>query len=251
MNNFIARRLGNDSQFCAPAVHHFYESNLRPLIIEVDHSCNMKCLYCYNNSKFDRDGSINNAEIHNNRVINIIDKFSSDSNSISLLGGEPFLFKHILSIIEHAKRLNFKKIVINTNGMSISSEQILYLTNNKLVTVAISIPATEKNKFEYITGVTGAYDAVRSNIRTLMSLGINTHLSFIGDLSDDNINSFIEELKLTHGIITYSTHSIEYVGRARKNYKLAKNEPSSCCGSNAIYVDWKNNIKHCPFDKTV
>lgn len=90
------------------------------VVFNITDNCNLRCPYCFNESCSSKSSITKTAkdvisEISNLKNIKV--------NTITISGGEPFLFKgrDLISIIEESKKIA-KRVGINTNGTIIPDE---------------------------------------------------------------------------------------------------------------------------------
>jgi len=87
--------------------------------IHLTYNCNLHCSYCYN-----MDIRENLKDLSFNQWKKILNKILPTTDYYILTGGEPFLFKGILKIIDYIKSYNNEyKIEILSNGMINFSEK--------------------------------------------------------------------------------------------------------------------------------
>jgi len=91
---------------------------------------------------------------------------------LGFTGGELFIRKDIMEIIEYAKRSGFE-VIIYTNGSFIDEKVASQLQRLKPNKVDITIPAMSKHVFEHISGVAGSRNRVFNAIDILHKKGIN------------------------------------------------------------------------------
>ncbi|EMT38020.1 radical SAM additional 4Fe4S-binding SPASM domain-containing protein [Thermoanaerobacter thermohydrosulfuricus] len=89
---------------------------------EITPFCNLMCKHCYNRYK-----STNHLDIelsYKKQIVSTLKQLGV--LEVVLCGGEPFIDKDILNVIEHAKSLDLRLIIL-TNGLLITEEIIVYL----------------------------------------------------------------------------------------------------------------------------
>ena len=86
--------------------------------ISIKGKCNINCSFCnYNNEPYTID--INS---HYREVINRLDKIKNKNDEVIFGVGpyEPTTFPKFIDIIKHAKKLEFKKLILQTNLIKLS-----------------------------------------------------------------------------------------------------------------------------------
>lgn len=135
------------------------EKNIKTITLVLTESCNLGCIYCYENFKSEKKMNIEIAyKILDDELMNAN---LYDCIYIDFFGGEPFLcFDEIKQIVLYVKRKNISNIhfVTSTNGTLIHNEVATWLENNKdILDVGLSIDGTKRmhnvnrsNSFENI-----------------------------------------------------------------------------------------------------
>ncbi|MCP1716098.1 MoaA/NifB/PqqE/SkfB family radical SAM enzyme [Methanocalculus alkaliphilus] len=143
-----------------------------PSVVDINLTtrCNQNCMYCEIGQgmlKPEREGK-RFLNLHD--IQWIIDQMKDgEIQSLILLGGEPFLFRDIFSVIEYASD-KIQNISIITNGMqipqlSIEELTILRLSNCKIIVSLDSFDAKTHNR---IRGCPDAYEKAVQAIRILI-----------------------------------------------------------------------------------
>lgn len=160
---------------------------------DIESKCNFKCIHCI------RLGSQNynkNLKLSLIRLRSLFDEFERlGVDSLTFSGGEPFLNKEFLEILNLTKNYGFK-IIIYTNGSLITNEAITILKSIRLYNLRISIYG---NRDDYIkvTSV-DVFETVMNNIAMLKKAEIEFVLECA--LLKQNTNSipFFNELGKKH-----------------------------------------------------
>ena len=108
----------------------------RNVTITTNESCNLRCLYCYENKKSNKTFDVANAKL---RLKDILNTPSGGGTTISFHGGEPFLvFEQIKALCEWLWQQDFPepfRCFATTNGTLIHGDiqQWLYLHRDKFI----------------------------------------------------------------------------------------------------------------------
>jgi radical SAM protein with 4Fe4S-binding SPASM domain len=150
---------------------------------EVTSRCNAKCDYCYL-------GKSKNAieDIDTDLMFEIADKIhASGSLFITITGGEPFIRKDILSILEYIIHKDFFSIILFSNGSLVNEEHLHFLSDNRKYFQNIQLSV-----FSHIPEVNDAYFGINGSLENtlhignkLLSIGIPVTLAF--NLFDFNV----------------------------------------------------------------
>ena len=135
--------------------NEIYETCLQHVQIEITGCCNMKCKHCRASKEAKKNLPINQIE----KVFKIISKTRDDDFRLILSGGEPFVNKDIIEILELAKKYNIESIVITTNG-SLVTDSLLEKMDNlkfKFLCLQISLDSLDEETHDKFRGYPGAF----------------------------------------------------------------------------------------------
>lgn len=139
-------------------------------MFELTYRCNLRCRHCYV-----ADGS-KRKELSTPEVFSILkDLASAGCLNIGFTGGEPFLRKDILDILEYAKGMGLN-IIILTNGTLITAKKADRLKDLVLNKIDVSFHTTKKEIFDWFTKVPDTYRRVLRAIKLLRERGIEVYL---------------------------------------------------------------------------
>ena len=178
--------------------------------------CNIECKNCYIQSSPKNDRLV---YLTFNEVKSFIDEAIDkdlETEEIGFTGGEPFMNKDILKMIEYSLSKDFKVLVLS-NAMKpmLNKKEDLLKLNHKNLTIRVSIDHYQKEKHEEIRGK-NTFDVMMEGLQWLNSNNFNYALatrllwSEQEDLLRDNFNQFISNynLKLNakseHQLVTFA-----------------------------------------------
>lgn len=94
--------------------------------VDITNKCNLNCIHCRNDkSKF--------IDVEYNKLDGILTELEEmEVFFLSIVGGEPFLYKDIDRLLIKLNNLNIPKITIVTNGTMINIKQIIKLNPHKI-----------------------------------------------------------------------------------------------------------------------
>jgi radical SAM protein with 4Fe4S-binding SPASM domain len=88
--------------------------------VEVTAKCNLNCDFCFNENAFSRDVE----DLPKERVFEVIEKIAASGvKRIRFTGGEPFMRKDFVEILQHAKSCGLT-VLVNSNATLIENEDI-------------------------------------------------------------------------------------------------------------------------------
>ena len=137
-------------------------------MFELTSRSNLRCQHCYVVTGVDEG----RKELTTREVFSILDQLA-DAGCLNLgfTGGEPFLRKDILDILEYAKGKGFNVIVL-TNGTLITPEIAGRLERIGLNKIDISFHTTDEKSFDWFTQVPGTYRKVLNAAKLLREKGV-------------------------------------------------------------------------------
>ncbi len=169
-------------------------NNISQFILQwhITELCNLKCKHCYQENICHIDPSLNEIEIILDKFKEFINSFGKIKTHINITGGEPFIRKDFLNILELFTKKNFFSYGILTNGTFITKEIAKELKKLKAGFVQISIEGDEKTHDE-IRGLNN-WSIVEENIKHLLNENIKTIASFTAH--KNNFKLFPKAVKL-------------------------------------------------------
>jgi len=136
---------------------------LKTIYLYFTNNCNLNCLHCwidpvFNSEKIDADiKPIMDA---------IIEAKKLGLKTIKITGGEPFLHKKILQLIEDVSKEEID-IIIETNATLIGENEAAVIRENRVKKVAVSLDSFHPFAHDYLRGVEGAFDKALKAIKIL------------------------------------------------------------------------------------
>lgn len=179
-----------------------YGYSFPPTIIRfrITYNCNSNCMMCPYHGKVGEYPAINEeSELSFNEFKSILDnikktyRFLPYKPKIIISGGEPFLKKDIMKIIDYISLLNFK-CIITTNGLLISDKQIKELSKCKNLLLCVSINGTKQIN-DVIRG-TGSYNKIMILIRKLKKKDVK--FLFLTSITDKNYTEVYKLYKIAN-----------------------------------------------------
>jgi len=194
-----------------------------PYVVDFDvtFKCNLSCLHCNVNA-----GNELEYEMSTDEVKSIIKQlYDSGTVALALTGGEPLLRKDWREIVTYACSKVGMKIVLNTNGILFTSNDIEYLAENcKNLQVAISLDGSTPNSFGLLrkyddgSSAESSFNKIIENTKLLKKAGMR-YVSFNMTLTKLNIDYFESLIDLSHNLNIDRVLGIKFFqgGRGKKN----------------------------------
>jgi len=216
----------------------------KDLEIVVNYQCNRNCLYC--DYEF---LSPNKKNIDLRHIFKIIKNAAKEGiYNLSIIGGEPTLYEHILEVIYIAKKNNFKEIGLVSNGLLLSDIEYTHnLVKMGMTSISLNLPHYKKEKFEFLTGKIGSFKTILTAINNLVKENVYITAFIVVNRKNykelKNIVRFYLKLGIRDFVIAY----IRYLGKAYEICNL--NELKVAMSKTIPYVEEackfliKNDIK--------
>jgi len=120
--------------------------------IRLGYLCNNNCRFCCVSDQ--RKFNLSTSEVKKL----ILEAKKQGSEKLVFTGGEPTLRKDILQLISYTSKLNFKEILVITNGRMLSYKGFFdKMVENGLTSICFSIPHIQKEPYEHLTQVKGSF----------------------------------------------------------------------------------------------
>lgn len=249
-------------------------NNESKAIWEITNKCNYNCSYCIFSCDSKNNKNIK-GELTTEECFHIIDELSkNDFKHLKITGGEPFIRKDIIKILDYAS----KKLLtdISTNASLLTPEKVDLLNQMKLKMIHISLDGN-KLAHESVRGK-GTYDKTMKGLELLshstnrIRIGSVIHANNENNLeelvnksievsADEIIFSIMEPIsgQDTSLVKTISNQSLieeiellkeKYKGEISINYNFG-NQPNyiqECpAGDKFLYINNYGNISPCPW----
>ena len=166
--------------------------------LEITQACNLKCLHCYAGETHKQSNTILPVA----DWIKIIDQlFDTGCKRIQFIGGEPFVYPQLITLLEYAGTKEFESITVFTNAVILTEELINCLVKNK-VNIRFSLYGHTAQIHDSITQVCGSFEKTIKNIKQLIELKINVSPAVVAMRENqcytEEIKIFIESLGLKY-----------------------------------------------------
>lgn len=142
-----------------------------PMIVswELTNACNLRCLYCFNNSGIASSDELKKQEI----VEGLRELYSAGVFRVEFTGGEPMMRPDFDEIIKEAHDMDFI-ISIASNGTLINRNRAAAIKRAEAAYVQISLDGLNGTN-DFHKGVSGAFDRAVEGIKCLKEQDIPVH----------------------------------------------------------------------------
>lgn len=134
--------------------------------LELSHSCNLRCLYCYAES-----GEPLENELSMGEICNSIDQACElgVKKIIVLGGGEPLLYPRIFDVLDYIRE---KKLVIDlfTNGLCLNDD-IASRLYERGIGIVLKMNSMVPEIQDYLAGKKGAFKSIQQGLKALEKAG--------------------------------------------------------------------------------
>ncbi len=138
--------------------------------------CNLRCSHCWITPAYNGEDKNTDSEIDIKYLKKaIIDAKSIGLSCVKLTGGEPFLRKDILDLIDFLSS-NDITVDIETNGVLLNEEIAKKLNDCSVNQVSVSLDGASEKSHESIRGVAGCYQKTLDGLALLTKTGIKTQI---------------------------------------------------------------------------
>ena len=217
------------------------------LKISITNVCNLQCKHCYLNEN-------NYVFLNVNRIKELLRQGKElGVEIIDITGGEPTTHPNFVEIIDYAKKLEFQKINVSTNGIIINQDyKILDALIKGNVECHISLDAINNEKLNLIRG-NNVFLKLEESFEILKKNKVNFTIRYsLNKLNYKDVASMIEYGEKLG--VNISIGATQLVGHADKKLILNNEEFDEV---RKIIKKYKNNVKiqieecfteYCPCD---
>jgi uncharacterized radical SAM superfamily Fe-S cluster-containing enzyme len=196
---------------CGPCANH--AGRLRLPIFSITNHCNLKCPICFTHNRQDK---IYNKSLEDLEAI--LDHIEAEQKGLDLLnltGGEPTLHPQLPEVLERCARRSFRRVSMNTNGLTLGKNRALAQRIKEIGTeVILSLDTLDPEKSRRIHGA-DIVQGKQNALALLEELGIPTVLLmvWIPGVNDAEIPALIERYLPRDFICGVTIQNMAYTGQ--------------------------------------
>ncbi len=189
------------------------------LVLVVDHSCNLRCRYCYSGEKLRRPMTLDVGR----RAIDLALESRPGHLDLAFFGGEPLLQPSLLDALSRyaLERAGATpvRIVLNTNAVLVDDATIRWLQSLPAAAALVSLdgPRDVHDQCRLDAGGHGTYDRARAGIRRLIDVGLPlTKVAVINPETAERLGEVVRELLDLEGrrIVLAANHQARWSASA-------------------------------------
>ncbi|WP_441250926.1 radical SAM protein [Kitasatospora sp. McL0602] len=193
---------------------------IRMLYLQLLYRCNFECLHCFHGERLKHADAFSPEEAINLLTL-MRDRYGTEA--VTLLGGEPFVYKNLAQVVRHAKQELGLQVEICTNGYRIErrlTEIAPYLDLLRISLEGIGATNDRIRKFGSYQGALSALDLARE-------LGVRTGATMT--VTSSNIDEVLPLARTLQdfGARQLKLHCLRPVGNAADHPELLVTDPAA------------------------
>lgn len=146
---------------------------LNAIQFELTSRCNERCIHCYIPNGKKNHG----IDMPTQKVMSIIDELAEmGGQHVTLSGGEVFLHKDIIPIIQHCRKRDMR-ISVLTNLVMLKDEQIPAIKEANISLLQTSLYSMDPKIHDAITTIPGSHAKTKANLEKLIAADIPCQIS--------------------------------------------------------------------------
>lgn len=207
---------------------------------EITNTCNYHCSYCMFSCEAQKyENELTTEEVKKN----IKDLKENNFTYIKFTGGEPFVRKDMIEILEYASKLGFD-MDISTNASLLTKEIATKLKQMNFPMVHVSLDGYDRDSHEYVRGKNTFEPTIRG-IKLLTEAGIYTRLgTVIYSQNEDYLEKIValaSDLKVNEIIFSF----MEPMGRLKEDDELLSKRSLESAKKEIekLAIKYESNIK--------
>jgi Fe-coproporphyrin III synthase len=191
---------------------------IRMVYLQLLYRCNFECLHCFHGERLKRSDAFSPAE-----AINFIRLMRDhyDTEAVTLLGGEPFLYKDLPLVVRHVKRQLGLRVEICTNGYRIERRLTELVPDLDFLRISLEGIATTN---DYIRKG-GSYQSALAALCRARELGLRTGATMT--ITSGNLDEVVPLARALQqvGVAQLKLHCLRPVGNAFDHPELFVADP--------------------------
>lgn len=179
MREHMQERLGKVNNY------ELYPPLPRSLNIELNNTCNQKCVFCSFHGKYSKyklKPAVMDAEFAKKILLRARELGIGQKEVGFYLAGEPFCYPRLAEIIAYAKELGYEYIFLTTNGVLANPDKLKEVITAGLDSIRFSVNAADRDTYRELHG-TDDFDNVLDNIKFLHQYIVEKKLNIATSLS--------------------------------------------------------------------
>ncbi|MBT2443181.1 radical SAM protein [Streptomyces sp. ISL-36] len=193
---------------------------IRMLYLQLLYRCNFECDHCFHGKRLQHADAFT-AE----QAINIITLMREQygTEAVTLLGGEPFVYKDLAQVVRHAKEELGQQVEICTNGYRIERRLTEIAPHLDLLRVSLEGVGSTNDRIRRF----GSYQAALSALNLARELGVTTGVTMT--VTSRNVDEVLPLARILQkfGVQQLKLHHLRAVGNAADHPELLVTDPTA------------------------
>jgi molybdenum cofactor biosynthesis enzyme MoaA len=202
-----------------------YTRRFHNIYLFITERCQLRCGHCYMGERLDRGLTMSYERASS--IIRYCHRLGAEY--MTFVGGEPTLHPELGRLIEEASTTGYRKVMVDTNGLSVGP--LSRIAPEKLYYVRVSIDGGSASTHERVRGP-NTFEKTLQGIRTLRELGHQVRITCT--LFRFNRHEIAQIMRLASelGVLVLNFHSFseEGYGCANRDWSMSPEEWVETCG---------------------
>lgn len=193
---------------------------IRMLYLQLLYRCNFECLHCFHGERLKHSDAFTAEEAV--KLLRLMrDQYSTEA--VTLLGGEPFVYKDLAQVVRYAKQELSLQVEICTNGYRIERRLTEIAPDLDLLRVSLEGIAGSNDRIRK----RGSYQSALSALSLARELGVRTGATMtITSQTIDEVLPLARTLQ-EYGVAQLKLHCLRPVGNAATHPELLVTDPAA------------------------
>ncbi|WP_406013971.1 radical SAM protein [Streptomyces sp. NBC_00984] len=193
---------------------------IRMLYLQLLYRCNFECLHCFHGQRLQHADAFTADEAINLLTL-MRDQYGTEA--VTLLGGEPFVYRDLTQVVRYAKRDLGMQVEICTNGYRIERRLTEIAPDLDLLRVSLEGIGTTNDKIRKF----GSYRSALSALEIAQQLGVRAGATMT--VTSRNIDEVLPLARTLqhHGVEQLKLHCLRPVGNAADHPELLVNDATA------------------------
>lgn len=193
---------------------------IRMLYLQLLYRCNFECLHCFHGERLKHSDAFTAEEAV--KLLRLMrDQYSTEA--VTLLGGEPFVYKDLAQVVRYAKQELSLQVEICTNGYRIERRLTEIAPDLDLLRVSLEGIAGSNDRIRK----RGSYQSALSALSLARELGVRTGATMtVTSQTIDEVLPLARTLQ-DYGVAQLKLHCLRPVGNAATHPELLVTDPAA------------------------
>lgn len=193
---------------------------IRMLYLQLLYRCNFECLHCFHGERLKHSDAFTAEEAV--KLLRLMrDQYSTEA--VTLLGGEPFVYKDLAQVVRYAKQELSLQVEICTNGYRIERRLTEIAPDLDLLRVSLEGIAGSNDRIRK----RGSYQSALSALSLARELGVRTGATMtVTSQTIDEVLPLARSLQ-EYGVGQLKLHCLRPVGNAATHPELLVTDPAA------------------------